>query len=65
MRSLFVKILLWFILTVVVAVSGTFYVSNVLAQRQPQPPGFRGFRFELQEARDAWLRDGKDGLQKF
>ena len=39
MRSLFVKILLWFILTVVVAVSGTFYVSNVLMQRQ-QPVSY-------------------------
>ena len=36
MRSLFVKILLWFILTVVVAVSGTFYVSGILQRRQQQ-----------------------------
>ena len=66
MRNLFVKILLWFILTVIVAVSGTFYVSNVLAQRQQaQQQGNRGprfFRFELQEARDSWLNSGKDGL---
>jgi len=62
-RSLFVKILLWFILTVVVAVSGTFYVSNVLAQRQQnQPPQFSRFTYELRDARDAWLTEGAEGL---
>ena len=66
MRNLFVKIFLWFVLTVVVAVSGTFYVSNELMRRQQQQqqPGFRGFRFELQEARDAWLSGGKPSLEK-
>lgn len=61
-RSLFVKIFLWFVLTVVVAVSGTFYVSNELMRRQQQQPGSRGFRFELQAARDGWLAGGKQGL---
>lgn len=64
MRGLFPKILAWFILTVVVAVSGTFYVSSELNKRKPQPNGFRGFRFELQEARDAWQTNGKEGLEK-
>ncbi len=63
MRNLFVKIFLWFVLTVVVAVSGTFYVSNELMRRQPQQPGPRGFRFELQAARDGWLAGGKTGLE--
>jgi two-component system sensor histidine kinase CpxA len=63
-RGLFPKILAWFILTVVVAVSGTFYVSNELSRRRPQPPGFRGFRFELQELRDAWQLNGREGLEK-
>ena len=64
MRSLFVKILLWFILTVVVAVSGTFYVSNVLMQRQQQqPPQFSRFTYELRDARDAWQVEGATGLE--
>ena len=65
---LFVKILAWFILTVVVAVSGTFYVSNVLAQRQQaqnqQPQGFFRFRYELWDAREAWQTEGAKGLEE-
>lgn len=67
MRSLFVKILLWFILTVVVAVSGTFYVSGILQRRQQQqqqpPPQRLTRRYELQDARDAWLDEGETGLE--
>lgn len=67
MRSLFVKILLWFILTVVLAVSGTFYVSGILQRRQQQqqqPPPQRLTRlYELQDARDAWLDEGVTGLE--
>ncbi len=64
MRSLFVKILLWFILTVVVAVSGTFYVSNVLMQRQQQQPAqFSRFTYELRDARDDWQARGAVGLE--
>jgi two-component system sensor histidine kinase CpxA len=66
-RSLFVKILLWFILTVVVAVSGTFYVSGILQRRQQQqqqqPPARLTRRYELQDARDAWLTEGETGLE--
>ena len=62
-RSLFVKIFLWFVLTMVVAVSGTFYVSNELMRRQQQA-GPRGYRFELQAARDAWLAGGGPELDK-
>lgn len=65
MRSLFVKIFLWFVLTVVVAVSGTFYVSNVLMQRQQQqPPQFSRFTYELRDARDAWQSEGAKGLEE-
>jgi two-component system sensor histidine kinase CpxA len=63
-RGLFPKILAWFILTVIVAVSGTAYVSNELSKRQPRDPRFRGFRFELQEARDAWQNNGQEGLER-
>ena len=64
MRSLFVKIFLWFVLTVVVAVSGTFYVSNELNRRQQQQvPQFTRFRYQLQDARDAWQAEGASGLE--
>lgn len=64
MRNLFVKIFLWFVLTVVVAVSGTFYVSNEIMRRQQQQQPFQGrFRYQLQDARDAWLDGGAEGLQ--
>ena len=65
MRSLFVKILLWFILTVVVAVSGTFYVSGVLQRQQNQPQQVSRFSFtyELRDARDAWETEGAAGLE--
>jgi len=64
-RSLFVKILLWFILTVVVAVSGTFYVSGVLQRQQNQPQQVSRFSFtyELRDARDAWETEGAAGLE--
>lgn len=70
MRSLFVKILAWFMLTVVIAVCGSFYVSNVLQQqrqRQQQaqtPRQSRLFRYQLQEARDAYQNEGTLGLER-
>jgi two-component system sensor histidine kinase CpxA len=65
-RSLFVKFLAWFILTVVLAVSGSFYVSSRLEQRrqaQQQQPTPRRL-YQLQDARDAWEADGATGLQR-
>ncbi|HZL57922.1 MAG TPA: ATP-binding protein [Bryobacteraceae bacterium] len=63
MRSLFTKILLWFLLTVMVTFTLTFYVSSIFVRsRQPE---FSRFTFELREARAAWEADGKAGLQRF
>jgi two-component system sensor histidine kinase CpxA len=63
MRTLFTKILLWFLLTVIVTSTVTFYVSSVFVRsRQPE---FSRFTFELREARAAWETDGKPGLTRF
>jgi two-component system sensor histidine kinase CpxA len=64
MRTLFTKILLWFLFTVILTSSVTWYVSNIFAgNRQAQ---FNGrFSFELREARRAWETEGKEGLQRF
>src|ERR1700761_2365842 len=63
MRSLFTKILLWFLLTVVITFTLTFYVSSIFIRaRQPE---FGRFTFELREARAAWEMDGRTGLQRF
>lgn len=63
MRSLFTKILLWFILTVMVTFSVTYYVSsNFFRSRQPE---FTRLNFELREARQALEKDGQAGLERF
>ncbi len=63
MRTLFTKILLWFLLTVIVTVTGTLYVSSILLRfRQPE---FRPLTFELREARAAWELEGQAGLDRF
>jgi signal transduction histidine kinase len=63
MRTLFTKILLWFLLTVVVTFTVTFYVSSIFVRsRQPE---FSRFTFELREARTAWEADGRAGLTRF
>lgn len=63
MRTLFTKILLWFLLTVIVTFTGTFYVSSIFVRsRQPE---FSRFTFELREARAAWENDGSAGLTRF
>ncbi|HWF11444.1 MAG TPA: ATP-binding protein [Bryobacteraceae bacterium] len=63
MRTIFTKILLWFILTVVVTFVGAFYVSSIFVRsRQPE---FSRFNFELREARAAWEADGAVGLNRF
>lgn len=63
MRTLFTKILLWFLLTVVVTSLVTFYISNVLVGARN--PGSGPARFELREARAAWELEGKPGLDRF
>jgi two-component system sensor histidine kinase CpxA len=63
MRTLFTKILLWFILTVIVTFTGTFYFSSIFVRsRQPE---FSRFNFELREARAAWETNGAAGLNNF
>ena len=63
MRTLFTKILLWFLLTVVVTFTVTFYVSSIFVRsRQPE---FTRFTFELREARAAWETEGSAGLNRF
>ena len=56
MRSLFTKILLWFLLTVVVSLTGSFYIWNTFGQRPNQQPQVSSRQFELREARRAWCR---------
>jgi two-component system sensor histidine kinase CpxA len=63
MRTLFTKILLWFLLTVVVTFWGTFYVSSIFMQNRP--PDYNRFKYELNEARDAWESQGRTGLTQF
>lgn len=63
MRTLFTKILLWFLLTVVVTFWGTFYVSSIFIQNRQ--PDFNRFRFELGEARQSWEAQGRAGLAQF
>jgi two-component system sensor histidine kinase CpxA len=65
MRSLFTKILLWFLLTVVVSLTGSFYIWNTFAQRPPQQPQVSSRQFELREARRAWETEGRAGLEQF
>jgi len=62
LRTLFTKILLWFLLTVVVTFWGTFYVSSIFQNR---PQDNVRFRFELSEARNLWETQGATGLTPF
>ena len=62
MRTLFTKILLWFLLTIAITSSITFYISSVFVRsRQPE---FSRFTFELREARNAWESEGSAGLTR-
>ena len=62
MRTLFTKILLWFLLTVVFTFAVTFYASSVFT-----PPRQSDYRltFELREARQLWETQGQAGLESF
>ena len=63
MRTLFTKILLWFLLTVIVTFTATSYITSVLLNsRQPQS---RFGLLYLREARASWEREGKAGLDHF
>ncbi len=62
MRSLFTKILLWFLLTMIVSLTGSFYIWNTFGQR-PNQLQFSSRPFELREARHAWEAEGRAGLE--
>jgi two-component system sensor histidine kinase CpxA len=61
MTRLFTKILLWFLLTVMVSMTASFYIWNVMTRNQPQRQ-FNGMAYELRTARLAWEGQGKAGL---
>jgi signal transduction histidine kinase len=62
-RTLFTKILLWFLLTVIFTFTVTIYVSSIFVRsRQPE---FSRFTFELREARASWETGGSAGLTRF
>jgi two-component system sensor histidine kinase CpxA len=63
MRTLFTKILGWFLLTVFVTFSATFYINSIFMQNRG--PDFNRFTFELREARQAWESEGRTGLEQF
>lgn len=63
MRTLFTKILLWFLLTLICAFGLTFYISTILMR--DRPPDYNRMTFELRQARLAWEGGGQAGLAKF
>jgi two-component system sensor histidine kinase CpxA len=63
MRTLFTKILGWFLLTIFVTFGATFYINNIVLQNRT--PEFNRFVFELREARAAWEAQGRTGLTAF
>jgi signal transduction histidine kinase len=60
---LFTKILLWFLLTVIVSLTASFYIWNVFMRNAPQRQ-FNGLTFELRESRKAWEAEGRVGLER-
>lgn len=64
MRSLFTKILLWFLLTTFLSISGSFYIWSTFQRQQP-PMQFNGRMYELFEARETWETQGRAGLEKW
>src|SRR5215472_4555391 len=65
MRSLFAKMLVSFLFTVLVSTMAGFYIWNTFERRQPQQLPGAGRSFELREARQAWETGGRDGLETF
>jgi two-component system sensor histidine kinase CpxA len=63
MRSLFTTILLWFMLTVVLSFSGSYYIFNTF--QRPTQQQFNGRNYELYEASKAWETAGREGLDKW
>jgi signal transduction histidine kinase len=65
MRSLFAKMLVSFLLTVIVSTVAGFYIWTTSRDRQQPPPPGIGRSFELREARQAWETGGRPGLENF
>jgi two-component system sensor histidine kinase CpxA len=63
MRSLFTKILLWFLLTTMVSFSGSFYILSTFQGQRTQQQQYNGRNYELYEARHAWETGGAAGLE--
>jgi signal transduction histidine kinase len=62
-RSLFAKILLWFLATVVVAFLGLEITEAMSDSPMRHPPMARAFRFQAQEASEAYETGGRKGLR--
>ena len=62
-RTLFTKILLWFLLTMVITFTVTFEISSVFMRSRQQ--NFNRLTLELREARSAWETQGRSGLENF
>jgi len=66
MRSLFAKMFLAFLLTIIASTTAAYYVWNTFERprQQQQQPGI-GRNYELSEARRAWEAGGRAGLEGF
>ncbi len=64
MRSLFAKILLWFLATILVAFAG-FTAIDLVSHSDPMrlPPMARAFRFQAREASEAYEAGGREALR--
>lgn len=63
MRSLFAKILLWFLATVVIAFLGFSFIETRFDDAMRHAPMVRAFRYQAQEAREAYESGGPKALQ--
>src|SRR5262249_14221443 len=68
MRTLFAKILLWFWCTLAISVVGSAFISALIVNRNAsgqQSPAARLVALQLTEARNAYERGGRPGLEAF
>lgn len=63
MRSLFAKILLWFLATVVAAFVGFSFIESQFDDAMRHAPMVRAFRFQAREAREAYESGGSNALR--
>lgn len=62
MRTLFAKILLWFLATTVITIAAVLVTSVLTFNPERQPPWGMLMRMQMTEARQAWERGGKNEL---